>query len=178
MDLDKCIKERRSVRSYLDKNVEFEKLAKILDSARYAPSSGNIQNVMLIAVRDKKKRADIATASLKQYWMMDAPVHIAVCNKIENIKRFYGSKGELVYSSQNCAAAIENMLLTAYSLGLGTCWVGAFDEDAIKRILRIPENIKVEAVITLGYVKEKEELPSKYALENITYFEEWGNTKK
>ena len=110
--------------------------------------------------------------------MMDAPVYIVICNKLEKIKRFYGSRGELIYSSQNCAAATENILLKAHSLNLGTCWVGAFDEDAIKRILRIPQDIKVEAIITLGYPKETEELPYKYPLENITFFEEWGNTKK
>jgi len=178
MELDKCIKGRRSVRDYLEKDVENEKLVKIIDSARYAPSSGNLQNWRFIIVKDNKKRNDIAIACLKQHWMAEAPVHIVVCNKIEDVKRFYGSMGELVYSIHNCAAAIENLLLTAYSLGLGTCWIGAFDEDAIKKILRIPNDIKIEAVITVGYPKEKEEPAERYSLDNLTFFEEWGEYAK
>ncbi|MEW6063117.1 MAG: nitroreductase family protein [Nanoarchaeota archaeon] len=178
MDLDKCIKERRSVRSYLEKEVEHEKIAKLIYSARYAPSSGNLQNWRFIIVKDSKKRNEIAIACLKQHWMAEAPVHIVVCNKVEDVKRFYGSKGEFIYSIHNCAAAIENLLLTAYSLKLGTCWVGAFDENAIKKILRIPNDIKVEAIITVGYPKDKEEPAERYNLDSITFFEEWGKYEK
>src|SRR3990167_6576945 len=146
MELDKCITNRRSIRSYLPKDVGLNKIMDIIESASYAPSAGNIQNWSFIVVKDKKRKTDIAVACLKQYWMIDAPIHVIVCNKLEKIKRFYGSKGELVYSSQACAAAIENMLLKSYDLGLGSCWIGAFDENALKRILKVPDDVKIEAI--------------------------------
>jgi nitroreductase len=178
MDIDKCLRERRSVRSYLDKNVSAEKINELLEAARYAPSSGNIQNWSFIIIRDKKIKMELAEVALKQYWMVDAPVLIVVCNKVEKIRKFYGIRGELMYSIQNCAAASQNILLKAYSLGLSTCWIGAFDEDAVGRILGLPEDVKAEAMISVGYSDEKEEMPIRNELEDIVYFEKWGKKEK
>ncbi len=178
MEIDECIKNRRSIRSYLDKELSYEEVLEIIDAARYAPSSGNIQNWRFIVIKDKDVKTKIAMSCLKQYWMIDAPIQIIVCSKIETIKRLYGDKGEFLYTTQNCAAAIENMLLKAYSLGVGTCWVGAFEENMIKKALRIPEDIRVEAVITLGYPKEEVEVPARKTIDTLLFFNEWDNKKR
>ncbi len=173
-DVDSCIKERRSIRSYLSKKISDEQIKEIIDAARYAPAAGNLQNLYFIIVKSKKKRQEIAKACLDQLWMLEAPIFIVVCSKPTRIKMFYGERGD-IYSLQGCGAAIQNMLLKAHSLGLATCWVGAFDPVKMKSILLLPEDITPEAIVTLGYGNETPKMPPKPKLERIIFFEEWGN---
>lgn len=178
MDIDTAIKSRISIRSYKDKKIPLYKIGKILEAAIYAPSSGNIQNWVFIVVTDDKKRNELSIAALKQNWMNEAPVHIVVCNNKEKVEKFYGKRGEELYSIQNCALAIENILLTATSLDLGSCFVGAFDPKAVSRILKLPPELIPEAIITIGYPNEKPKSTSIDPLELVTYFEEYGFKKK
>lgn len=178
MDSIKAIKERRSIRRYLDKEIKLEIVSEILEAGSYAPSSGNIQNWRFLVVKDKKKREEIADACLGQTWMNQAPVHIVVCSDNRDINAMYKKRSEK-YSVQNCAAAVQNILLAAYDKGLGTCWVGAFNEDRIKRILFIPDNVSVEAVITIGYSAYKPIIEDKkhrrrHKVEYVTFFEKYG----
>lgn len=174
MEVLECIKTRRSTRKFLDVPVEWDKVGTIVDAGRSAPNSGNLQNWKFIVVLDQDKRKEIAEACLKQFWMERAPVHIIVCAEPEKAKRFYGIRGERLYSIQNCAASVENMLLTAHSLGLGSCWVGAFDEDMLKRALGIPDYARPQAVIPIGYPAEKVPTPMQYQLENLVFIENWN----
>jgi len=179
MDTVKSIKERRSIRNYLDKDVKLEVISDILEAGSYAPSSGNLQNWRFIVVKDKDKIDKISDACLDQNWMKRAPVHIVICNDNEGIKKMYGKKGDR-YSVQNCAAAIQNIMLVAYDKGLGSCWVGAYNGDKIRRILDIPENILIEAVVTLGYPAEKPGLRDgkqsrRRFLEHVVFFDSYGN---
>jgi len=174
MEVLECIKTRRSTRKFLDVPVEWDKVGTIVDAGRSAPTSGNLQNWKFIVVLDQDKRKEIAEACLKQFWMERAPVHIIVCAEPEKAKRFYGIRGERLYSIQNCAASVENMLLTAHSLGLGSCWVGAFDEDMLKRSLGIPDYARPQAIIPIGYPAEKVPTPMQYQLENLVFMEAWN----
>jgi len=173
MELDKCIKTRRTVRKYLDKEVPWDLVAKVIDAGRLAPSSGNIQNWKFIAVLDEGKRNKMAEACLQQMWMNKAPVHIVVIGEPKKAERYYGTRGERLYTIQNCAAAIENMLLMAHNLGLGACWVGAFDERMVGKVVGLPENARPQAVITLGYPAEEVKEPAKFPIENVAYFDGW-----
>ncbi len=175
MNVIECIKTRRSIRKFLDIPVEWDKVGDIVDAGRHAPNSGNLQNWKFIVVLNQDTRNSIAEACLQQMWMSKAPVHIIICAEPEKTKRFYGIRGERLYSVQNCAAAIQNMLLTAHSLGLGGCWVGAFDEDMLKRVTGIPESVRPQAIIPLGYPAEKVPTPMQYQLENTVFMESWGN---
>jgi len=175
MDIIECIKTRRSIRKFLDIPVEWDKIGSIVDAGRYAPNSGNLQNWKFIIVLDEETRKKIADACLQQLWMAKAPVHIIVCSEPEKAKRFYGLRGERLYTIQNCAAATQNMLLTAHSLKLGACWVGAFDEDMLKRAVSIPDFIRPQAIIPVGYPAEKVPAPIQYQLENTVFMESWGN---
>lgn len=179
MKVEEAIKKRRSTRKYLDKKVEWEKIGKIIEAASYSPSAGNLQNWQFIVVTDSKKKQEIAEASLKQYWIATAPALIIICNKKREIRSFYGERGEKLYSIQNCALAAENIMLTATSLGLATCWVGAFNEEAVSKALKIPPQDTIpEAIITIGYTAEetiKEQ--QRHPLDRITFFNEWGNPK-
>jgi len=121
MDVTSCIRKRRSVRKFLGKPVEWHKIVEILTSGALAPSSGNLQNWRFIIVRDDSKKEEIASASYDQLWMTDAPIFIVVASITEKINDFYGERGRDIYDLQNCAAAIQNMLLEIHNQGLSTC---------------------------------------------------------
>lgn len=178
MNVEEAIRQRRSVRSYSTTDVKHDDLIKILSLARYAPSSGNIQNWVFIVVRDGDKKREIAKACLNQIWMVQAPVHIIICNDLIAAKRAYGDRGEKLYSIQNCAAAAQNIMLAAESLGLSTCWVGSFDTEGIKRIMDIPQGINPEIIITLGYKTGKPtSIAGRHDLSHMIFFDDWGNKK-
>ena len=173
-----CITLRRSIRKYKDLPVEFEKVGHILNAARLAPNAGNIQEARFILITNLDQRKKIAEACVKQYWMQDAPLHIVVVAHPKKAANFYGVRGEKMYCMHNAGAAIENMLLAATAQGLGSCWVGAFEENALRKILNIPSDAVPQAVITLGYAAEKPNIPKKFKMENITFIESYGNKIK
>jgi nitroreductase len=173
MEVFDAIRGRRSIRKYKDKQVPWDNIVTIMQAGKYAPSAGNLQNWKFIVVKSDAKRMSITKACLQQDWMETSPVFIVVVAEPEKGERHYGTRGERLYTIQGCAAAIENMLLTAHSLGLGTCWIGAFDEDEIIRILNLPEEKTVQAVITIGYADEAPEAPPKYRIEHMMFFEKW-----
>lgn len=178
MDAVSCIKTRRSIRKFLSKDVEWDKVGEIVEAGKSAPSSGNIQNWKFIIVLDPSTRSQVAEVCLQQHWMAKAPVQIIICAETEKAKRFYGIRGERLYSVQNCAAAVQNMLIAAHALGLGACWVGAFDEDKLQSILGIPEFARPQAVIPVGYADGFPDAPMQYSLENVVFLEGWGNRFK
>src|SRR3989338_1541168 len=171
--LFEIIRTRRSIRKYKEKAVPWDNVVEILQAAKYAPFAGNILNCKFIVVKNEEKRRAIAEASVQQYWMQDAPIHIVVCGEPEKAERFYGVRGVRLYTIQAAAAAIENMLLTAHSLGLGACWIGAFDEEEIRRLCNLPETVNVQAIITIGYANEVPAPPPKYRIEHAMFFEKW-----
>jgi len=175
MDVFDSINQRRSVRKYMDIPVPFESVGRICDAGAKAPSAGNLQDVKFIIVLDEGKRKALAEASLQQYWMSRAPVHIVVCVELSKCRRFYGIRGERLYAIQNAAAAVENMLLAANALDLAACWVGAFNEDQVKRACGIPDYARPQAIVTVGYADEKPLAPPKLKIENLVFLEKYQN---
>jgi nitroreductase len=174
MDLFEAIDKRRSIRKYLDVPVEWDKIVNILKAGKSAPSAGNLQNWRFIVVANKQRRRQLAEASLQQYWMETAPVHIVVCSMTKKSSQFYGMRGERLYDIQNCAGAVENMLLAATSQGLGSCWVGAFDENEINDIINIPPSARAQAIVTIGYPDEVPPRPAQYSMFTTTSIETFG----
>ncbi len=143
----KEILKRKSVRSYLDKDVGKAALNEVLEAGRLAPSACNIQPWKFIVVRDKGKREKISEACKGQDFIFAAPVIIVAClvSKGFEMGDWYDS-GIL-----DVGIALDHMTLQAVHLGLGTCWIGAFEEQTVKQILGIPETVRVVALLTLGY---------------------------
>jgi len=173
MDVLEAIRTRRSIRKYKDKQVPWDNIVTILQAGKYAPSAGNLQNWKFIHIKSDAKRKSIAKACMDQEWMEMAPIYIVVVAEPNKADRYYGTRGARLYTIQGCAAAIENMLLTAHSLGLGSCWIGAFDEDELFRILNLPEEITVQGIITIGYADESPDPPPKHRIEHIVFAEKW-----
>ena len=169
-----AIDQRRSIRKYLDRPVEFEKITTIIDAARKAPSAGNLQDWNFIIVSEKPLIKQIASYAVEQYWIQTAPLAIIVCGLPEKHELYYGLRGKRLYNIQDCAAAMQNMLLAATDLGLGSCWIGAFEEDKIRSLFGIPPDVRPQAIITFGY---SDDIPSEKSLvpiENVTFFNRYG----
>jgi len=175
MDALDCIFGRRSVRKYTQQPVEWEKVGRIIEAGINAPSSGNIQNWRFIVVTDNESRKKLADASLQQYWMASAPVHIVILSDVEKVIQFYGIRGERLYAIQNCAACIQNMMLAAYAEGLGSCWIGAFEEEMVVRTLSIPDTNRPQAIMTIGYPDEKPKQPPRQPLYDKVFVGSFGS---
>lgn len=174
MDVFEAIKKRRSIRAFTPEDVSKEEIEKILDAARYAPSAGNIQPWEFIVIRDFKIKRKLSMAALDQNFIEEAPVVIVVCANEMRSGRGYGSRGATLYCLQDTAAAIQNMLLTACALDLGTCWVGAFHEEDARKILNIPRGVRPIAIIPVGHSVEKPEMRFKRALSEVVHYETYS----
>lgn len=175
MSVFEAIATRRSIRKFTSQDVPIELLGVIIDAGRYAPSTGNIQNWRYIIVKNPETKKQIAEISQQQLWMNEAPVFLVVCSETEKLERFYGKRGKILFSVQNVAASIQNMLLTIHALGMASCWIGAFDEKVLKRVLNLPEDIRPQAILPIGFPDEIVPAPTHYTMENVCYFEQYGN---
>ena len=176
MDLNTCIKKTSQVKTYLDKSVKHLDVAKILDAGHLTQSSGNIQNWRFVVVRNQEAKEKIARACLDQLWIQEAPVLIIVCSDNSNLKSLYPKKWKK-YSRENCAAATQNLILQATNLGLSSCWVRSFSTLRLKNILNTPDNVSVEAVITIGYSSERPK-ETRHKLEELTFFEAYDARRR
>lgn len=174
-DILELIKTRRTVHDFLPKFVSWENVSRVLEAGRHAPSCGNIQNCKYVLVFKQEGKLKLAELTYGQYEIAQAFVLIVVCAEPEKAERYYGSRGKNLYSIQNCAAAVQNMLLEAHSLGLATRWVGAFDDDGVKTLLSLPSEVEPQAIIALGYPKVIPEKPPKFPLESLVFFGSWRN---
>lgn len=173
MDVFEAIQERRSIRSYNDRPVEREKLEKILEAGRLAPSARNCEPWHFIAVTDFTKRKTLSGGNWAKF-LAQSPLVIVACGDKEASPEWYAI---------DVALAIENMVLTAVSLGLGTCCVGSFSEKDVKAALKIPEKFEVLVMLAVGYPSDKINLSSKLlnivrtrkSLSEVASEEEYGN---
>lgn len=164
------IKNRFSVRDYLDKDVNENDLNEILEAARLAPSACNYQPWKFIVVRDKEKREALYYACKRQDFVRKAPVIIVGCRVGIAFPMFKNSDSGIL----DVGIALTNMTLQAVKLNLGTCWIGAFYEEEVKKILSIPDNATVVAILTLGYPKNPIPPPkNRKKLEDIISYEKF-----
>jgi nitroreductase len=152
MDVFEAVQERRSIRAYQDKPVPREKLEKILEAARLAPSARNAEPWHFIAVTDAEKRKALSKGIYAKF-LVQTPLVIVACGDKKASPDWYAI---------DVALAVENMVLTATSEGLGSCCVGSFSEKDVKALLKVPENFEVLLLLAVGYTQEKVDLSSKF----------------
>ncbi len=170
MEVFAIIEKRRSIRLYEKKPVEKKKLHRILEAGRLAPSAGNKQPWRFIVVTDDKVKEKLGAAYNKE-WFVSAPVIIIGCAVPEEAwTRMDGQE----YWMVDVAIAMQNMILTATELGLGTCWIADFDEKAVRKALKLPSNIRVVAMTPLGNpAEEKRSVKGRKLLTEIVHHEHW-----
>lgn len=175
MELNKAIQSRRSTKKFKEKKPDWRKIIECIDSARYAPIAGRNYTLKFILVSDTAKINKIAEAC-QQDFISQAKFVVVVCSNPSRTVNAYGKKGE-IYCRQQAGAGIQNFLLKIQEAKLATCWVGAFVEEQIKRVLKIPAGVNVEAVFPIGYEMGKQRKKTKIDLDRILYFNQYGNTK-
>ncbi|MDK2870984.1 MAG: hypothetical protein PWQ16_336 [bacterium] len=164
MDVFAAIQRRRSIRKYLPKEVEEEKLKRILEAARLAPSAKNRQEWRFVVVKDRDKREELVReASPHQPFMLSAPI-IIVAYTMDNS---YVMKCGVPAHYIDIAIALSHIHLQAVEEGLGTCWIGSFDQDGAKRVLGLPKEAEVVQLMTLGYPAEEPPPRPRLPLEEI-----------
>lgn len=169
----KALKERRSIRRYGDRTVEDEKLQAVLEAARLAPSWANMQCWTFIVIKDKALKESLAGALSKNpasKAIAGAPVVIAVCADPDSS----GRRDGLEYFMLDIGICFQQLMLEAWNQGLGTCWVGWFEEDKAKEVLGVPENIRLVAMTPLGYPAVYPDATPRKPLEEIVFRERWG----
>jgi nitroreductase len=171
LDVFEAVQARKSVRAYESQSVPEEVLLKVLEAGRLAPSAVNYQPWHFVVVRDEEKRRAIGSSLLARF-LRECPVVIVGCADRQKSPK---------WSTVDVAIAMQQMVLTAVNEGLGTCWVGAFDEENVKGILKIPDRYSVIALLAVGYPREKPGLLGRLfptrkrkALEEITSVDEFG----
>jgi nitroreductase len=170
MNVFDAIKKRSSIRSFMNKPIEPEKLLAVLEAGRLAPSARNLQEWRFIIVKNSETRRKLAFAANGQMFVMEAPIVIVACAVTDE---HIMSCGQRCYPI-DIAIALDHISLAAVELNLGTCWIGAFDEKKVKEILAIPDEVRVVELMPIGYPayvvsKEKNRLP----FEKIVKYEHW-----
>lgn len=149
MDVHEAIRTRRSVRSYTSRPIPEAVLQHLRDALRLAPSACNIQPWRFIFVTDQQLKQDLAQAANQQTFIAQAPLIVVACGYPDQAYKRMGGTGNSV--DIDLAIALDHLTLAAVAEGLGTCWIGAFDEGRIKRLLGVPRGVKVVALIPVGF---------------------------
>ena len=173
MDIFQTMRDRRSIRKYKDTPVEMETIQQILDAARLAPSWKNMQCWRFLVLTDPEQRAKTVDAfpddNPGKKAIAEAPVVIVVCAD----PRESGVENGIEYYIADTAIAFEHLCLAAHALGLGTCWMGWYNEEKIKQALGIPVAIRIIGLTPLGYPDQEPKPRPRKTLEEIALFNEW-----
>jgi nitroreductase len=173
VDFYQVIRTRRSIRRYRPDPVPEEVLERVLDAARIAPSGSNRQPTRLILVRDEEAKRALVPLCGDQAFLAEAPMVVVACghNIHYNRGNYMGDHAVLV----DVAIAVDHLTLAARAEGLGSCWIGLFDNDGIKKLLSIPEEVQVVALTPLGYSDQEFREPgSRKPLSEIVYGGRFG----
>jgi len=175
MDLNKIIHERRSIRKFKSTKPDWRDIIECIDSMRYVPMAGNNFSLKVILVDDEKKIKEMAEAA-QQPFVGQVKYIVVVCTISSRTEISYGERGK-TYLKQQAGAAIENFLLKITEKKLATCWIGHFVENQVKRILDIPENVHVDALLPIGFAFKKPEPKRRIELDAFLYFNSYGKKK-
>jgi len=178
MDLFEAISQRRCIRSYTSEAVADEDVRALLEAAVRAPSSCNRQTWRFVIVRTpetiEKLHQAASYSTQHQTFVKKASVLIVVCGDLTRYDSVpYRERGITLFSIQETAAAVQNLLLAAWALGVGACWVGLFDEDVVKKALSLPKHIRPYAIITLRHTRSKTKVTPRKPLEELIHYETW-----
>jgi len=164
MDVFETIRIRRSIRRYRPEPIPSEKLEMIMEAARLAPSASNRQPWNFVVVQDRERKKALAKAANDQTFLGGAGAVVVAVGDPESSARWH---------QKDTMIALEHMVLASTALGYGTCWIGAFDEDAVKSLLKIPAKMKVVALLPIGVPDEKPVATQRKELSEIFFKEEW-----
>ena len=170
MDVYEAIVRRKSVRRFKSEEVSEEIISRLLEAARLAPSASNRQEWRFVVVRDTTMRKQMTEAARGQTFVGEAPVVLVCCAETDE---HVMACGQLCYPI-DVAIAIDHITLCTVAEGLGSCWIGAFNEDQVKELLGIPSPIRVVGLLPIGYPEDASAVKKKrLPLGDIVKYERW-----
>ncbi|MDH7486549.1 MAG: nitroreductase family protein [Anaerolineae bacterium] len=169
MDFAKLINTRYSVRAYRPDAVEDEKLQQVLEAARLAPTAANRQPFQLIVIRTAGRQEELKRIYSRD-WFVQPPLVIAICGI--PAQAWTRSDGKS-YVDVDAAIVMDHLILAATELGLGTCWIGAFDPHAAREVLGLPEGVEPIAFTPLGYPADEPRPKKRKPLAELVRYERW-----
>lgn len=172
MELVEAIKTRRSIRRFTDKPVDDKLIKQIIELGNLAPSAGNLQPRDFVVVKNQETKDKLTQAALNQKFISKASHVIVVCANMKRVTP-YGNRGHELYTIQDTAAAIQNMLLAVVDLGLASCWIGAFNENMVVEILDLPSYIRPVAILPIGFSDAGPKESTRIPIEDLIRFERW-----
>jgi nitroreductase len=164
MEFNEIIENRFCCRSFQNKKIEPEKIQAILEATNSAPSAGNLQAYHIFAVLDKAKKSKLVQASRGQIFIAEAPLVLVFCANPEKSGAKYNERGKNLYSVQDATISAVFAWLKAVDFGLSACWVGAFNEEEVKKNLGIDKSLKPVVILPIGYCREEK---GQYSREKI-----------
>lgn len=170
-DFFEVIRSRHSVRAFAPTPVREKDLASILDAMNRAPSAGDLQAYEVVVVRTPERRRLLARAALDQDFVAEAPLVLVFFMNPARSRRKYGHRGETLYACQDATIAAAHAQLAAHALGLGTVWVGAFDDEAVRQIVAAPAGLRPSSLLVIGHPGEVPERTPRRALEDLVHEE-------
>ena len=168
-DILKTIKERRSIRKFQKKEISEEVIDKLIEALIWAPSAGNLQSRKFYFVFNQGVKEKLAEAALGQDFISETPLVVIGCAD-NRITLRYGERGENLYAVCDVSVSIQNMMILAHNEGLGTCWVGTFDENEVAKILNLPKTLWPVVIVPVGYPAEKPSSPPRVSKTKATEF--------
>jgi nitroreductase len=168
MTVFEAIEKRFSCRAYLDKPIEQDKLDKIFEAAREAPSAKNLQDWRFIVVTDQKHKQQVADCTNQAKAFGQAAAIIAACSVCRESMRC-GQK----IAPIDVAIALEHIALVATELGLATCWIGSFDAEKVRQVLEIPGNVAIIELMALGYPANGSRQTTRLPMQDIVCYDRW-----
>jgi len=165
MNILDSVKNRRSIRKFLQKEIPDAILEDLKEALIWAPSAGNLQARKFYFIFEKKTKEKLATAALNQDFIAKAPLVIVACAD-SHIGLHYRERGVNLYAIQDAAASIMGMMLVAHELGLGSVWIGAFDETEVSKILNLPGNLRPVAIVPVGFPSSIPSAPPRVSAEH------------
>jgi len=169
MNILEAVKKRRSIRNFQKKEIPEDLIDKLAESLIWAPSAGNLQSRKFYFIRDGAVKKRVAEAALNQGFIAGAPLVVIGCAD-SRISGRYGERGVSLYSIQDVACSIMSMMLVAFENGFGTCWVGAFREEEVARILNLPISLKPVVIVPVGYPSKIPSPPQRLPKEEAVEF--------
>jgi len=170
MELIEALKARRSIRRYKPDKIPDDVLERVLEAARIAPSAGNAQPWKFLVVRDSRLKSELIEACRGQRFIAEADAIIVACGLPRQARHIGGRWSS---AQVDVACAFTQLLLQAWQEGLGTCWIGAYDEAKVKRLLNIPDEVEVYALTPLGYPAEQPGPTPRKPLAEIVCYDKW-----
>lgn len=169
MSLMDIIRKRYSCRSYMEKEIEQEKLDEIFEAARLAPSARNFQDWRFVAVTDKAIKAKVAALTNRPPIFEKAGAIIVACSNKDYVMTCGQAVGPI-----DVSIALEHVSLQAAELGLATCWIGSFDAEKVRQLLEIPGDAAIIELMALGYAAEQGKQNTRLAIDDILCYNKWS----